>query len=49
MPVGLEMLGRPFAESRLLALAYAFEQATGHRRPPASTPPLGITLLEELP
>ena len=34
MPVGLEMLGRPFAESRLLALAYAFEQATGHRRPP---------------
>jgi amidase len=49
MPVGLEMLGRPFAESRLLTLAYAFEQATGHRRPPASTPPLGVTLLEELP
>jgi len=49
MPVGLEMLGRPFAESRLLALAYAFEQATGHRRPPASTPPLGTAPLEGLP
>ncbi|HAK56568.1 MAG TPA: amidase [Acidobacteria bacterium] len=40
MPIGLEMLGRPWAESRLIALAYAFEQGTGHRRPPASTPPL---------
>ena len=41
LPVGLEMLGRAFAESRLLALAYAFEQGTAHRRPPAATPPLG--------
>ncbi len=40
LPVGLEMLGRPFAESRLIGLAYAFEQATRHRRAPASTPPL---------
>jgi amidase len=40
LPVGLEMLGRPFAEPRLLALAYAFEQATAHRRPPVSTPSL---------
>jgi amidase len=39
-PVGIEMLGRPFAEPRLLALAYAYERATSHRRPPASTPPL---------
>lgn len=43
MPVGLEMLGRPFAEPKLIALAYAFEQGTGHRRPPSSTPPLGMT------
>lgn len=49
MPVGLEMLGRPFAESRLLALAYAFEQATGHRRPPASTPPLDAPPLDITP
>ena len=41
LPVGLEMLGRVFAEPRLIALAYAFEQGTKHRRPPAATPPLG--------
>jgi Asp-tRNA(Asn)/Glu-tRNA(Gln) amidotransferase A subunit family amidase len=40
MPVGLELLGRRFAEPGLLKLAYAFEQATHHRRPPALTPKL---------
>ena len=40
LPVGLEILGRPFAEARLIGLAYAFEQATSHRRPPPSTPAL---------
>lgn len=40
MPVGVELLGRPFAEPDLLKLAYAFEQATRHRRPPALTPRL---------
>ncbi len=40
MPVGLEMIGREFTESDLIRLAYAFEQATGHRRPPDSTPSL---------
>lgn len=39
-PVGVEMLGRPFSESTLLGLAYAYEQATHHRRAPATTPPL---------
>jgi len=38
VPVGLELTGRPFAEPRLLDLAYAYEQATHHRRAPASTP-----------
>jgi len=37
-PVGVELLGRPFAELVLLALAYSYEQATHHRRPPASAP-----------
>jgi Asp-tRNA(Asn)/Glu-tRNA(Gln) amidotransferase A subunit family amidase len=40
MPIGLEMLGRPWTEPRLIELAYAFEQGTGHRRAPATTPPL---------
>ena len=35
LPVGVELLGRAFAEPRLFELAYAFEQATGHRRPPS--------------
>jgi amidase len=40
LPVGLELLGRPFTEGELFAIAYAYEQATHHRRPPATTPPL---------
>ena len=40
LPIGIEFLGRPFSEGRLLTLGYAFEQATHHRRPPKTTPPL---------
>lgn len=40
LPVGLQLLGAPLGESTLLRLAYAYEQATGHRRPPRTTPPL---------
>jgi amidase len=40
LPVGLELLGRPLADARLVALGYAYEQAERPRRPPASTPPL---------
>jgi len=40
LPVGLEILGREWDEPRLLQYAYAFENATRHRRPPASTPAL---------
>lgn len=38
LPVGLELLGRPFSEASLLRLAYLFEQATRHRMPPSTTP-----------
>lgn len=40
LPVGVELLGRPFSDARLVAYAYAFEQAGGRRRPPERTPAL---------
>jgi amidase len=40
LPVGLELLGRQFDEPKLLQLAYAFEQGTDHREPPAEFGPL---------
>jgi Asp-tRNA(Asn)/Glu-tRNA(Gln) amidotransferase A subunit family amidase len=33
-PFGVSLLGRPWTDARMLALAYAYEQATHHRRPP---------------
>ena len=39
-PFGVTFTGRAFSEPRLLGLAFAYEQATRHRLPPASTPPL---------
>ena len=33
-PVGLSFIGRRWSEARLITVAYAFEQATKHRRPP---------------
>ena len=40
LPVGIEFLGRQFSEGQLFTLGYAFEQATHHRRPPMTTPPV---------
>ena len=40
VPVGAELLGLDYTEDRLLAYAYAFEQAAGIRKPPPSTPAL---------
>lgn len=34
LPVGLSFFGRAWSEPDLLSMAYAFEQATGHRQPP---------------
>jgi amidase len=34
LPAGLQFFGRPWAEATLLRLAYAYEQATHHRREP---------------
>jgi amidase len=43
LPVGLEFLGRAFAEPVLFKLAYAYEQGTHHRKPPPLTPSLAGT------
>jgi amidase len=40
LPVGLEILGRPWSEPTLLKLASGFEAVTHNRRVPDSTPPL---------
>jgi amidase len=34
LPVGMSIFGRPWSEPMLLRIAYAYEQATKHRRPP---------------
>ncbi|HEX7937789.1 MAG TPA: amidase family protein [Gemmatimonadaceae bacterium] len=40
MPMGLELLGRPLADARLVAMAYDYETATHPRVPPSTTPRL---------
>ncbi len=40
LPAGMTFFGRAWSEPVLIRLAYAYEQATHHRRAPASTPPL---------
>ncbi|NPV05315.1 MAG: amidase [Syntrophaceae bacterium] len=40
VPVGIEFLGRPWTEGRLIEIAYAYEQGTKNRRPPPTTPAL---------
>jgi Asp-tRNA(Asn)/Glu-tRNA(Gln) amidotransferase A subunit family amidase len=38
LPVGISFFGRAWSEPTLIKLAYAYEQATTHRRPPAFAP-----------
>jgi Asp-tRNA(Asn)/Glu-tRNA(Gln) amidotransferase A subunit family amidase len=40
LPIGMQLLGRPWSEAQLIRCAYAYEQATTHRRPPHSVPPV---------
>ncbi len=35
LPIGVSFIGTAWSEPRLIALAYAYEQATKHRRPPS--------------
>ncbi len=36
LPVGLQFIGDAWSEPKLIAIAYSYEQATRHRRPPRS-------------
>jgi len=38
LPAGLQFFGRAWDEFLLIRLAYAYEQTTHYRRPPATTP-----------
>jgi amidase len=38
LPVGILFMGRAWSESRLIGLAFAYEQATKHRKPPKFLP-----------
>jgi amidase len=38
LPVGVSFIGGPWSEPRLIALAYAYEQASKRRRPPTLQP-----------
>ena len=40
LPAGITFFGKAWDEVALIKLAYSYEQATHHRRPPASTPPI---------
>jgi amidase len=41
LPIGISFFGRAYSEPTLIKLAYAYEQATSHRRPPTFIPTLG--------
>ncbi len=41
LPVGISFFGRAYSEPTLIKLAYAYEQATKHRRAPQFIPSLG--------
>ncbi len=40
LPIGIELLGNGFSDTRLVAMAYAFEQSGARRRAPSTTPSL---------
>ena len=40
LPAGITFLGRPYDDANMIKLAYAYEQATRHRKPPPSVTPL---------
>lgn len=43
IPIGMELMGKPFDEGELLCLAYDYERATRHRKPPPAIPEKDLT------
>jgi amidase len=43
LPVGVSFFGRAWSEPTLIRLAYAYEQATKHRRPPTFAPTASLS------
>jgi len=41
LPVGISFMGAAWSEPKLIRIAYAYEQATRHRKPPRFIPTLG--------
>lgn len=42
LPIGLELIGRPFDEAALISIAAGYEAHTNHRTLPPATPPLDL-------
>ena len=42
LPAGITFMGRPYDEGTMIKFAYAYEQATRHRRSPPTTPSLPV-------
>jgi Asp-tRNA(Asn)/Glu-tRNA(Gln) amidotransferase A subunit family amidase len=40
LPSGIQFIGRPFSDALLIEIGHAYEQATKHRHPPSTVPPL---------
>jgi Asp-tRNA(Asn)/Glu-tRNA(Gln) amidotransferase A subunit family amidase len=42
LPSGLQFIGEPWSDAKLIDIGYAYEQATKHRHAPSSVPPLPV-------